>query len=162
MAKFGLAKFRQLVESLYGADEFADKFQQMEEGIYARMNDLQSATQAEWAKVLNMMSTMTYHLAPESPLALVEKKDYAFSDIGGVTAVEISMRNAYMKYRGYCRQSAIKPLFQGEQAFMHSIKDCPALMNHGVGTALVGVPGIYTFDVLALTRLNVEPFKGGT
>ena len=157
VAKFGLAKFRYLIEKLYG-DEFKKYFDDMSEGIYTRMSDLQSSTQAEWAKVLSMMSTMSHHADPESSVALNLGQDYAFIEIHGQTCIEIAMRSSYLKYRAFCRSNATRALFGGDQAFLHSIKDCPALEHYGKNHELDS-PGTYTFRVEDLVRLGVEPFK---
>jgi hypothetical protein len=159
VARFGLMKFRALIDSIYGADEFKDKFDEMDAGIYTRMTDLQSATQAEWSKVLSMMSTISHHVDGEAPYALRRGYDYAFVDVGGRDCVEIALRNAYIRYRSYVRNSGQTPLFTGDLSFLHAIKDCSALVDQGVNRTL-HVPGIYTFDVNELSRLGVEPFKG--
>lgn len=160
VAKYGLMKFRNLVESIFGVQEFAEKFKEMDEAIYSRMSDLNTSTQAEWAKVLGSFSSMTYALdGEESPHTLRPDKDYAMGvSPDGRNVVELVMRTAYMKYRGYMRASSTKPLFPGEQSFLQALKDSPALIKHGVGDFLL-VPGVYQFDADELTKLGVSPFR---
>lgn len=158
VAKFGLRKFRALVETLYGPSLFGSRFDDMEDGIYARMSDLQSATQAEWAKVLGTMSTMSHHVNAESAYALRRGLDYAFVDFGGRDCIEIPLRNAYMRYRGYAKQSVQTPLFASDLSFLNAIRDCSALVDQGISRSL-NVPGVFTFDVNELARLGVESFK---
>jgi hypothetical protein len=160
VARFGLAKFRGLIESIFGADEFYSKFEEMEAGIYTRMTDLQGSTQPEWAKVLSMMSTMSHYIDGDIASPLQGGKDYAFVSVGGKDCIEISMRSSYLKYRSFCRQTNSKPLFAGDQSFLQAIKDCPAFVSMGLGRELQ-VPGVYCFDLQELVRLNVESFKEG-
>lgn len=156
VARFGLVKFRRLIESIYG-DEFESKFNEMEEGIYTRMSDLQGSTQPEWAKVMNMMSTMSYNDA-EDGHALTEGRDYAFVTVGGKDCIELAMRSAYLKYRSFCRHTNSKPLYAGDQSFLQAIKDSPAFVYMGQGRELA-LPGVYSFDTQELARLNVQVFK---
>ena len=160
VANFGLTKFRYLVESIFGKEEFKHKFDEMQAGVYTRMNDLHSSTQPEWAKVMNMMSTMSHHVDPEANNALVIDKDYAFISLGGKDCIEIALRSAYLKYRSFCRQSSSKPLYAGDQSFLQAIKDSPAFVSQGPGRELL-MPGVYCFDVNELIRMNVETFKEG-
>jgi hypothetical protein len=158
VARYGFMKFRFLVESIYG-QAFKEKLDEMDAGIYTRMSDLQSSTQAEWAKVISLMSTMSHHVKAEADYSLRQGFDYAFVDVGGRDCIEIALRNAYLRYRAYCRQAGgIKPLFQGDQSFLQAIKDSSALVDTGLGRNL-HVPGIYTFDVAELSRLGVGEFK---
>jgi hypothetical protein len=155
---FGLKKFRQVVEAAVGATLFRSEFEAMEAAAYTRMNDLQSSTQPEWAKVLDTMSAMSHSVSPDSSHALVEGHDYAFTVCKGVQCVEIAMLSAYLKYRAFMRQAASTPLFQGHQPFLHSIKDAPGLVS--VGTSMeLSKPGVYTFSIEDLSRVGVNVFK---
>jgi hypothetical protein len=158
VARFGLAKFRGLIDDIFGAEEFRSKFEEMEEGIYTRMTDLQGSTQPEWAKVLSMMSTMSHYTDGDVTSPLQGGKDYAFVSVGGKDCIEISMRSSYLKYRSFCRQTNSKPLFAGDQSFLQAIKDCPAFVSVGLGRELQ-MPGVYCFDLQELVRLSVESFK---
>ena len=160
VAKFGLQKFRSLVDTVFNAGEFTPHFQAMEEGIYSRMADLQSSTQAEWAKVLNMMSTMSYE-DPDQPTTLKVKKDYGFSSVGGKDCIEISMRSVYLKYRTFCRNNNSKALFAGDQSFLQAIRDCPAFVKVDPGTE-IDAPSVYFFGTNELAALGIEAFKGGS
>ena len=70
-----------------------------------------------------------------------------------------SARAAYHRYRAYCKSISKRPLFPGDQAFLHGLKDCPALLNHGPGVDLNVPGGSYIFDLNELSRMGVEPFK---
>jgi hypothetical protein len=158
VALFGLKKFRAVVEASVGAELFAANFDEMEANVYARMNDLHTSTQPEWAKVLGMMSAMTYSVPPEAAHSLVKGVDYAFTTVKGVDCIEIVMRSSYLKYRTYMRQSSSTPLFQGDQPFLHSIKDATGLVSYGTSQELAK-PGVYTFSCSDLHKMGVEEFK---
>jgi hypothetical protein len=158
VARFGLLKFKKLVDSIFGAAEFAPEFAELERDVYLRMTDLQPSTQAEWAKVLDTFSSMSYALDMDSPHALRANQEYAQGQVKGRDVIEISMQACYMKYRAYMRSSGSKPLFSGQQSFIMSIKDSPALIEYGYGT-LLSQPGVYTFDVTELSKLRVGQFK---
>ena len=160
VARYGLMKFRRLVEAVFGPQEFAEKFAELDAAIYTRMSDLTAATQAEWAKVVSTFSSMTYALEGEdsSPQALRPNKDYALGIVNGRNVVEIVMQTAYMKYRSYMRGASMKPLFPGMTSLLHSMKDSPALVKSGMGDILQ-VPGVYQFDMDELAKLGVPPFS---
>lgn len=158
VARFGLLKFRNLVETVCGDAKFKAKFTEMEAGIYERMSDLQGSTQAEWAKVLNMMSTMSYE-DPDQASTLRNKKDYAFINVGGLDCIEISMRSVYLKYRSFCRFNNSKALFAGDQSFLQAIRDCPAFVTIRPGD-VIEAPNAYVFRSNDLVALGVEIFKG--
>jgi hypothetical protein len=158
VARFGLLRFKKLVDAIFGAAEFADTFADLEEAIYTRMSDLQPATQAEWAKVIDVFSTMSYAVDADSPYALRSSTEYEMGQRAGRNVIEISMQACYLKYRGYFRSTGSKPLFSGLQSFLHSIKDSTALIEHGHGQ-LLDKPGVYTFDLDELTKLRIGAFK---
>lgn len=158
VARFGLLRFKRLVDAIFGKEEFAQTFEDLESAIYTRMSDLQPATQAEWAKVLDAFSTMSYTLDGESPYALRRGQEYVLGQIGERNTIEISMLGCYLKYRAYYRSTGSRPLFSGPQSFLHSIKDSPALIKYGHGEEL-DQPGVYIFDVDELAKLRVGQFK---
>jgi hypothetical protein len=73
--------------------------------------------------------------------------------------MELSARVAYHRYRAYCRSTSDRPLFPGEHAFAHSLKDCPALLHHGPEGTLQVPGGSYIFDLDELLRMGVYNFK---
>jgi hypothetical protein len=158
VALFGLRRFRRVVDMVFGPQEFAELFTDLEDGVYTRMNDLQPATQAEWAKVLDTFATMTYGVDGESPYALRPGREYRTGQAGGRNVVELAIQDCYMKYRGYMRSTSSRPLFSGVQQFLHSMKDCPALVGSGFGTMLER-PGVYMFDTDELAKMKVSQFK---
>jgi hypothetical protein len=157
VATFGFRKLRQLVHATVG-DELDEVMAELEEKIFDRMSDLHAATTPEYVKVFSMMSAMTYSVSSDRPEALVKEKDYAFVPQGGRTLLELSIRTAYLKYRTYCKNSSITPLYGNEISFMHAVKDSPAFVKQGSGQALP-VPGVYTFDSEVLAGLGVDVFK---
>lgn len=130
VARFGLRKLRQLVKDIFG-EEFEERFQELEEAVYDRMTDLLPSTQAEWIKVLNVMATMSASVDPATPMAIRMGHEYQLLTYQGKSAMELSARVAYHRYRAYCRSTSDRPLFPGEHAFAHSLKGCPALLHHG-------------------------------
>lgn len=158
VARFGLLKFKALVDAIFGPAEFAELFKDLDDAIYTRMSDLQPSTQAEWAKVLDTFATMSYALDGESPYALRADREYAIGVVNGREVVEVSMMSCYLKYRGYMRSTNSKALFSGTQSFLHSIKDSPALIQSGYG-ALLEQPGVFQFDIGELAKMKVGAFK---
>lgn len=158
VAKFGLKKFKDLLHEIYGT-----RFDQMLDDIsattYDRMADSNSSTQAEWLKVVNSMVDMS--AADETtPYKLRVRTDYAHIVYGGVDCVEISLRACYAKYRMYCRAVATKPLFNGETAFLHGIRDASAVACVGYTMGTLKVPGgSVVFDSGQLNQLGVRAFK---
>lgn len=159
VARYGLLRFKRVVDAVFGPAEFAAIFKDLEDAIYTRMSDLQPATQAEWAKVLDSFATMSYAVDADSQWALRSGTEYALGSHNGRNVVEVSMVACYLKYRAYYRSTGSKPLFSGVQSFMHSIKDSSALIEHGHGREL-DQPGVFIFDVDELAKLKVGQFKG--
>lgn len=159
VARFGLLRFKRLIDAIFGEEDFAEQFKELDEAIYTRMADLQPATQAEWAKVLDTFATMSYAVDGDSPYALRQGKEYMNGSLGGRNVVEISMLGSYLKYRGYMKSTSSRPLFSGSQSFLHAIKDSPAFIKSGHGE-LLDQPGVFTFDVDELAKLKVGSFKG--
>jgi hypothetical protein len=157
VARFGLRKFRKVIEAIYG-DEFRVLFDELEAHVYDRMNDLQPATQAEWAKVMDTISDMSHSVDKDSPYAIIDSKQYRKGQLGGKEVVEISIQDCYLRYRAYMRNTGSRALYTGVQSFLQSIKDCPALLKHGHGD-LLDRPGVYTFDTVELAKMKVGQFQ---
>jgi hypothetical protein len=157
VAKFGFQQFRKLVNKVLDG-ELDDVMAELEDGIYSRMSDLHAATTPEHVKVLKEMSTMSHHVDKERPEALRKGHEYAFSGAAGQETIEIAIRTAYFRYRTYCKNSTIMPLYGSYDAFSYSLRDSPAFIRFGNGEAL-DVPDVYVFDVNGLARLGVSAFK---
>jgi hypothetical protein len=158
VVKFGLQKFRTLIADIFET-EFDEIFDELEASVYERMADLLPSTQAEWIKVLNKVATMSVTVDASSPMAVRHRQEYAFLTFRGKSALELSARAVYHRYRAYCRSTSERPLFPGDHAFLHGLKDCPALMQHGAGEQLSIPGGSFIFDLDELSRMGVEPFK---
>ena len=158
VARYGLLRFRRVVEAIFGKTEYADIFQRLEDAAYSRMTDLQPATQAEWAKVMDSLATMTFGVDSDSPYALRPTREYMLGKVNGREVVELAIQDCYLRYRQYMRTTGSRPLFAGAQTFLHSIKDSPALVRHGMGD-LLQRPGVYQFDLAELQKMNVGIFK---
>lgn len=165
VTKFGLLRFEEVLRDIYEAefDElFGKAFEKLKDEAYGRMSDLRSVTQPEWAKVMTQLSDMSWSLDPDSPIALRPGKDYALVDMGGKTVMEISLRSCYLKYRTYAGQTRSRVMFPGDQAFLHAMRDCPALMPQGVGVGqILKQPNVFMLDVDALQKEGVTPFATG-
>lgn len=157
VAKFGFRQFRKLVKSAVGS-QFEDLMDDLEDGIYSRLNDLHSATTPEYVKVLREIASMSYHVEAERPEAIRKNHEYAFTALGGRECVEVAIRTAYGRYRMYCRSTGTSPLFGGAEPFAHAIQDSPAFVKRGTGESLQ-MPSVFTFDVNELARLGVDVFK---
>jgi hypothetical protein len=158
VVRFGMQRYRKLVEAIFGASEFKELLDKLEAGVYSRMSDLQVATQPEWAKVLSQMADMSWTVDAEAPHAMRMGKEYMLSNVGGVDVIEVALKSAYFRYRQYANSHRSKILFSGDAAFQHAMKDCPAKMDYGMGKALKQ-PGVFTFRVDRLAEAGVPPFK---
>lgn len=158
VARFGLRKFRSVIELIYGVDEFKVLFDELEAHIYDRMSDLQPATQAEWAKVMDTIASMSYNVDGDSPFAVNKGQQYDTGMYQGREVVEISVQDCYLRYRSYMRNTGSRPLYTGVQSFVQSIKDSPALIKHGHGD-LLDRPHVYMFDTSELAKMKVGQFK---
>lgn len=155
---FGLRQFKRIIDMIYGEAEFAESFRHLEEAVYSRMTDLLPATQAEYLKVLNTFASMSYEEA-ESSSQLVRGLDYALIDLGGKEAIEFSMRRCYHKYRIHCRNISYRPLFSGDPAFLHAMRDSTALLEQGGSHKIQAPGGTFVFDMNELRKLGVDNFK---
>lgn len=158
VSRFGLFKFRDLIAEIFGPEEFAEQFAAMDGALYSRMADLLPATQAEYLKVLNYMATLSYQ-ERDLPTTLTVSKDYAFLSFGGKDAIEFSMRTCYHRYRQHAKLQGYKPLFSGDAALLHSMKDSSALLAQGPGKVLQTAGGTYIFDLNELRKLGVDEFN---
>lgn len=156
---FGLRKFRGLIEMIYGKQEFAEQFDALEGGVYTKMADLLPATQAEYLKVLNAFTAMSYEEMGSSS-GLVKNTHYAKINYGGKDAIELSMRACYSRYRVHCKNIQLRPLFSGEPAFLHAVKDSNALLAaRHTGSAIAAPGGTFVFDMDELRKMGVDDFK---
>lgn len=160
---YGLQRFRQLIDEIFGPDEFRIRFDDLESHVYSRMTDLLPATKAEYLKVFDVFAQLSYG-DPLSPTTAKLGLDYALVRYENRDAVELAPAVLYNKYRIHCRALGIRPLFPGEQAFRHALKDSAALLKaNRIEGATVQTPGgAYVFDTEELRRLGVESFKGAT
>ena len=155
VAKFGLVKFRRLIHGIYD-NEFEALFDAMESTIYDSMVELQDTTIAEWLKVFNTFGDMAV-LDPGANHFLREGKDYAYVVYNGKQCLELYARACYFKYRAYCMSSGAKPLFHGEQAFVHGISAVTAIMAANTSVELDCPGGSHIFDLQELSRAG---FRG--
>jgi hypothetical protein len=160
VARFGLRRFHQLIKDTFEDDSFDEIFKGLDDSIYDRMTDLLPSTQAEWVKVLSAIATMSVSVDPtNAAMAIRQGQEYAITVHRGKTALELSARSAYHRYRGYCKQIGQRPLFPGDQAFLHGLKDSSALMHFGTSDKLNIPGGSFFFDMDELKRMGVEDFK---
>jgi hypothetical protein len=158
VSRFGLLKFKEVIDMIYGQAEFAESFAHLDAAIYSRMQDLLPATQAEYLKVLTTFASMSYQ-DPDSPSVLVRGQHYALIDYGGKDAIEFSMRACYHRYRVHCKNISYKPLFSGDPAFLHAMRDSTALLEQGGSHKIIAPGGSFIFDLHELTKLGVDNFK---
>lgn len=158
VAAFGLHKLANLVEGIFPG-EFSSKLDELRNGVYARMDDLASTTQPEWLKVFNAFSDMTYL---EDNYQLNKGKDYAVVQHGGRTCLELYIRVAYNKYRAYCRAGGSQPLYSGEAAFVHGLRDSQALVPGATNIGIQAPGGSMLFDMDRLTDLGFRGVKAAS
>ncbi|HEY0008254.1 MAG TPA: hypothetical protein VGB55_06000, partial [Tepidisphaeraceae bacterium] len=157
VAKFGFRQFRKLVNSLF--DNRLDELMgELEDGIYSRLSDMHAATTPEYVKVLKEISAMSYSVDAERADAIRKNHEYAYTQLPGRDVVEISIHNAYTRYRMYAKAAGLPMLYPGAEAFAHAVKDSPAFIKVGTGDVLK-MPRVYMFDAKELLRLGVDAFK---
>ena len=160
VTRFGLRKLRALVKDIFEDGEFEPRFEELESSVYERMSDLLTSTMPEWVKVLSTIATMSASVDADSPMAIRKGQEYLHITYKGKDALELSARACYHRYRAYCKAIGQKPLFPGDGAFLHNLKDSPAVMLHSQGNVELNVPGgSFVFDRGELTRMGVEHFK---
>jgi hypothetical protein len=158
VSRFGFMKFREVINSALDK-ELDGLMGTLEDATYQRMGDLKTSTQAEYLKVLSMLSTMSWAVEEGKPDALRRGHDYAFYNLGGKDVIEIFARPCYIRYRSFCRNGNMQPLGTGPEAFLMSLKDSAAIVpNHGLGR-VIAAPEVYAFDVAELAKLGVAAFK---
>jgi hypothetical protein len=157
VAEFGMMKFSKLMDSIFGENTF-EQLNGYREKVYMRLVDLNVSTEPEWLKVFNVFSEMS-HSDLATPWFLKNKIEYVNINYGGKSCLEIHARALYMKYRLYCRSSHIKPLYAGEAAFIHGLKDCPALVIANKSVELQAPGGSHIFDAGELSRAGFRGLK---
>jgi len=161
VARFGLLKFKELIESLFGEKEFKIDFDDFLDHSYTRLKDLIYTSLPEYLKVLNTMVDLSYE-DQTAAHALRYGIEYGFDSMGGKDTLEISVRAAYSRYRQACRIQAVKPLYSGDHAFAHSLRGAPALLRVGQGKTVQAPGGVFIFDIEELTRSGLRPFRAPT
>lgn len=132
VAEFGLGVFGWVLKTQFG-DKFDEEMAELRNACYARMGDLVTNTVPEYIRVLQHLGDMTL-IAPESPSKLSAGFEYQMKDMGGKRVLELAVRPAYNKYRGYCKALGIKPLFNGEDSLSLALRDCGQFLDTGTGT----------------------------
>lgn len=158
VAKFGFQQWRQLVNEIVPDDSLDPLMARLEDGIYARLADLNSATMPEHIKVLDEMAQMSHHVDKDRPDAIRLGQEYAFVQHGQRSCIEIAVVPAYAKYRLYCRTTGSQALFQSKEPFFMSLQDSPAFVKQGTGDELP-LPKVFTFDMTELAKFGVNAFK---
>ena len=163
VAAFGLSKFTNLVKAIFEASgEYDEYFKEIldtfSEKIYSQMEDLSRNTMPEYMKVLCTMSDQT-RLADGVAYKIVSGEDYVITEEGGYPVVVIALRSCYAKYRAWMRYMGVQPLFTGDTAFHHSLKDAPMFLRNGYGTKTLVVDTMI-FDYNALIRGGMPPLAG--
>lgn len=157
VAQFGLKQLEEIITSIFG-DRFAEDFLDFNANAYKRMKDLAPSTVPEYLKVFNTMVDCSYEV-PDMPYAIRLGSEYGFANIGGRDVLELNARAAYSRYRVFCRHTNVKPLYSGEQSFIHALRNVPALVNIGEGSAIRSPGGTHIFDLEELLRLGLRGFK---
>lgn len=157
VAAFGLRKFRELIESICGEEEFKADFDDFEANCYLRLRDLTYTTMPEYMKVLNTLVDLSYEQG-DIAHAVRHGFEYGFGNLGTRDTLELSARAAYSRYRQYCRIQGSKPLYTSDHAFAHSLRGVASLLQVGEGQRIQAPGGVFVFDVEELTRSGLRPF----
>lgn len=158
VAKFGLLKLQEVLTGIFGEQEFASDFEDFLGASYNRMKDLAPSTVPEYLKLMNVLVDLSYE-APDAAQAIRYAHEYGFGNISGKDTLELNIRSAYSRYRQHCRLISVKPLYAGEQAFAHGLRNVPSLMHIGEGQAVEAPGGVHVFDLADLMRLGLRGFR---
>ena len=158
VAKFGLLKLQEVLTGIFGEQEFASDFEDFLGASYNRMKDLAPSTVPEYLKLMNVLVDLSYE-APDAAQAIRYAHEYGFGNINGKDTLELNIRSAYSRYRQHCRLISVKPLYAGEQAFAHGLRNVPSLMHIGEGQAVEAPGGVHVFDLADLMRLGLRGFR---
>jgi hypothetical protein len=132
VAEFGLGVFGWVLKTQFG-DMFDKEMAELRNACYSRMSDLVSNTVPEYVRVLQHLGDMS-HLQPDSQAKLNYGYEFQLKDMGGRRVLELAVRPAYNKYRIYCKNLGMKPLFNGEDSLALALKDCGQFMDISAGT----------------------------
>lgn len=132
VAEFGLGVFGWVLKTQFG-NKFDDEMAAMRNACYDRMGDLVTNTVPEYIRVLQHIGDMTL-ISADSPSRLNAGHEYQLRDMGGKKVLELAVRPAYNKYRGYCKALGMKPLFNGEDSLSLALRDCGQFLDTGTGT----------------------------
>lgn len=127
VALFGLRYLQSTLEELFGA-QASEGFAELEAPLFSRLTDLSTGTQAEWLKLFNVWADMSY-FAMGTTFQLRKGVDYDFMQVAGADCVVVNARSCYSKYRAYMGSLRSKPLYPGEFALTHALKDVPAVID---------------------------------
>ena len=158
VARYGLLKLKEVLDSIFGEAEFAQDFEDFLAASYNRMKDLAPSTVPEYLKLLNVLVDLSYEM-PDAAQAIRYGQEYGFGNVDGKDTLELNIRSAYSRYRQHCRLISVKPLYAGEQAFAHGLRNVPSLLHIGEGTAVEAPGGTHVFDLTDLMRLGLRGFK---
>lgn len=145
VAKFGLVKFKKLLQGLFPG-KFDDVMDQMLAEAYSTVEEIQVQTIPEWLKVMNNLADMA-KVDSMAPYFCKEGSDFAIIEFNGKTCLELYARAFYIKYRVYSATSRTKPLFPNEAAFIHGLGSLPALESTGMNQELSVPGGSHIFDL---------------
>jgi hypothetical protein len=132
VAEFGLGVFGWVLNTHFGK-KFDAEMADLRNACYSRMGDLVTNTVPEYIRVLQHFGDMSL-ISPDSPSKLNAGHEYQFRDYGGKKALEVAVRPAYNKYRGYCKSLGVRPLFNGEDSLSLALRDCGQYLDMGIGT----------------------------
>lgn len=162
VALFGLVVLRRMLTTALGDlfdQQLMNEFKQSGIELFKVSANDSVGTQAEYVKVMCVMSDMTRMTTSSGDRWLVEGQDYNLSETGGKAVLVLAARFAYNKYRQFCRTVGTSPMYPGDSAFEMALREVPAFMHTGRGTVGADV-ATAVFDLEMLQRSGVPIFAG--
>lgn len=164
VALFGLVVLRRMLTEALGDlfdESLTQEFKQAGIELFKVGANDAVGTQAEYVKVLCVMSDMTRMTTLAGDRWLVEGQDFNLSEVGGKAVLILAARFCYNKYRQFCRTVGTAPMYPGDSAFEMALREVPAFMATGAGTVGSDV-ATTVFDLELLQRSGVPIFAGKT
>lgn len=113
---------------------------------------------SEAAKVLSSFSLMSLMDDEPDSTRLFENKDYAFSSVGSIDLIELSLPFCFAKYQEWAKRKGHAALYDNQETFLISMRNFRPYFDSTAGK-LTGAPGVVRFRLDQLLEEGVESFK---
>jgi hypothetical protein len=138
--------------------KFDEKLDQLLAAVGDISNHVGTVVMSESSKVLNVLSYITSTEHQETEFGFKPRVDYILTK----TFIDIRMRNAYVKYTGWCRRKGREILYDTEESFMQGLGSSAACIDRVTISSELNdssLAKIYRFDLIKLEAEMVEAFR---